>query len=127
MQVIIKCASVPDFGPGWSKSARNPDHTRRLLILGFGIGEIMTHQLQQFLKSAVVLIALACASFAQHMVGTLRGQVSDQLGAVIIGATVTAREPQPLSPTTAANSCCPISRQELMPFARRRRAFLRSI
>lgn len=61
--------------------------------LAFALVKIMTQQplqIKRIVDLATVIIMMSCASFAQQTIGTLRGQISDQLSAVVVGATVEA-------------------------------------
>src|SRR5260370_1094536 len=50
--------------------------------------------MRRHLLGAVALVLLACASaFAQQTTGNITGRITDQQGAAIPGATVTAKNP----------------------------------
>src|SRR5690349_20003967 len=55
---------------------------------------------------ALLILAAACAAgaAAQQAVGTLHGQVSDDFGGVIVGATVTAADAAGRSKSVVTNS-----------------------
>ncbi|HJQ31342.1 MAG TPA: carboxypeptidase regulatory-like domain-containing protein, partial [Pyrinomonadaceae bacterium] len=55
---------------------------------------------------ALLILAVACAgaALAQQAVGTLHGQVSDEFGGVIVGATVTATDASGRSKSVVTNS-----------------------
>src|ERR1043165_9055650 len=55
------------------------------------------------LACAVLLFASGAAASAQQSVATLRGQVADELGGVLIGATVTATDAAGVSKTATTD------------------------
>src|SRR5258707_681683 len=55
------------------------------------------------LASAVLMVAFSTASFAQGR-ASLRGQISDEFGASIVGATVTLTDPSAAKKTPRTNA-----------------------
>src|SRR6185295_17442559 len=59
--------------------------------------------LRQVLGSVLVLLLFAVAGFAQQTRGTLRGVIKDELGATIVGATVTITDANGVEKTATTN------------------------
>src|SRR6185437_5443575 len=59
--------------------------------------------LRQVLGSVLVLVLFAVAGFAQQTRGSLRGVIKDELGATIVGATVTLVDANGVEKTTTTN------------------------
>lgn len=78
---------------------------RFLLLISFVyvVMEKLTKPFRQSLGISVVVVLTAVSIFAQQTRGTLRGLIKDELGAAIVGATVTVIDPSGTAKTTETN------------------------
>ena len=65
---------------------------------------VSKHFLRQVMGIAIIFALSAAVGFSQQSRGTLRGVISDELGATIVGATVTLTDQNGVEKTTVTNN-----------------------